>query len=268
MKLVVLGSNGYRPNDLGHTACYTIPELGVTLDAGTGLYRMVDYLQDTRFDIYLTHAHPDHTWGLAYLEFVFWRKFALEAEAQDHQFSMAPVFKSLEDSPPVACVHAAPEFQEDVQSQVRRFRDSKYIEFMPLMGSEKLSGNAKISPFPVSHRVNEACFGFRIDHAGGSLAYVTDTYGEPGASYLEHIRGVDVLLHDCYMADREAEIARAIGHSHITPVAQLAAEAQVGRLVLIHLNALRPESGEPELDLAYPIFPQTEVASDRMEIEF
>ncbi len=42
MKLVVLGSNGYRPTDLGHTACYAIPELGLLLDAGSGLYRMVD----------------------------------------------------------------------------------------------------------------------------------------------------------------------------------------------------------------------------------
>jgi hypothetical protein len=44
MKLIVLGSNGYRANDLGHTACYTIPELGLTLDARTGPYRMANAL--------------------------------------------------------------------------------------------------------------------------------------------------------------------------------------------------------------------------------
>jgi ribonuclease Z len=268
MKLVVLGSNGYRPNDLGHTACYAIPELGLTLDAGTGMYRMVDYLRSSQFDVYLTHAHPNHTWGLTYIEFVFWRKLVREAVARDPEFPMDPIFKSLEESPPMARVHVAPGLQDDVQALVRRFRDNKYIQFVPLNGFEKLSGGATITPFPVAHRPNELCYGFRIDHPGGSLAYVTDTYGEPGASYLESIRGVEVLLHDCYMADRESAIAREIGHSHITPVAQLAAEAQVGRLVLIHLNALRPESGEPELDLAHSIFPRTEVAFDRMEIEF
>jgi hypothetical protein len=36
MKLVVLGSNGFLPNDLGQTACYAIPELSISLDAGTG----------------------------------------------------------------------------------------------------------------------------------------------------------------------------------------------------------------------------------------
>jgi ribonuclease BN (tRNA processing enzyme) len=53
-----------------------------------------------------------------------------------------------------------------------------------------------------------------------------------------------------------------------TPVAQLAAEGRVGRLVLIHLSSFRSDTGEPELDRAYPIFPRAEVAFDRMEIEF
>jgi len=77
-----------------------------------------------------------------------------------------------------------------------------------------------------------------------------------------------VLLHGCCAADSDPEFARRVGHSHITPVAQLAAEAQVGRLILIHLSSFRPEHGEPELDHAYPIFPQTEVAFDGMEIDF
>ena len=112
------------------------------------------------------------------------------------------------------------------------------------------------------------CYGFHLDTPGGSLAYVTDTYGEPGASYMEKIRGVDVLLHECCFTDNDQESARRAGHSHITPVAQLAAEAQVGRLVLIHLSTMRPEMGEPELDLGKSIFAQTELAFDGMEIEF
>ena len=62
MKLVVLGSYGYRPNELGHTACYAIPELGLVLDAVTGMFRMADYLQTTQLDVYLSHSHPDHSW--------------------------------------------------------------------------------------------------------------------------------------------------------------------------------------------------------------
>ncbi|MFN2185217.1 MAG: hypothetical protein ACK2UU_14595 [Anaerolineae bacterium] len=81
MELVVLGPNGFRANDLGQTACYAIPELDLTLDAGTGLYRMFGYLEDDRFDVYLSHDHPDHTLGLTWVWHIFWKKATLEAMA-------------------------------------------------------------------------------------------------------------------------------------------------------------------------------------------
>jgi ribonuclease Z len=266
MKLVVLGSNGYRPTDLGQTACYAIPELGVILDAGSGIYRMVDYLLSNQLDIYLTHAHSDHYGGLVYLDFVFLKKVTLEALDRGTKPKMRSIRKSLEDTPPKARVHVAPEVLDDIPLHVRHFRDNKYYEFIPLKEIDELSGGARLISFPVVHTVS--CYGFRLDKPGGSLAYVTDTYGGPDASYLEKIRGVDVLLHECCVSDDDPEFARRVGHSHITPVAQLAAEAQVGRLILIHLSAMRPETGEPELERALPIFPRTELAFDRMEIEF
>lgn len=267
MKLVVLGSNGYRPNNLGQTACYAIPELGLILDAGTGMYRMFDYLQTDQLDVYLSHDHPDHVCGLTHLESIFLKRMTLDAIARDGKVNGVSIIKSLYESPPRVRVHVAQEHLEDVQYQVKRFRDQKMIEYMPMKDSIDLTENTKITSFPVDHR-NHLCLGFRVDHPGGSLAYVTDTYGEPGVDYAEKIQGVDVLLHDCASPDDDPELARQFGHSHITPVAQLAAEAQVGRLVLIHLSSFRPETGEPEIKRATPIFPQTEVAFDRMEIHF
>ena len=267
MRLVVLGSNGYRPTDLGQTACYAIPELGVILDAGTGMYRMFDYLQTEHLDVYLSHDHPDHVWGLTYLESIFWKRMTLDAIARDGKANGVSIFKSLYESPRRVRVHVAQEHLENVLYQVRKFRDHNLIEYVPMEAAEDLSDNLRITSFPVEHR-NQLCLGFRVDRPGGSLAYVTDTYGEPGVGYAEKIQGVDVLLHECSCPDDDPEFARQVDHSHITPVAQLAAEAQVGRLVLVHLSSFRPEHGEPELDRAYPIFPRTEVAFDRMEIEF
>lgn len=269
MKLVVLGSNGYRPTDLGQTACYTIPELGIILDAGSGLYRMVDYLQTAELDVYLTHNHPDHVMGLTNLEFVFWKKRVREALARGSNERVLPArWDPPGESLHRVRVHLAPEHLESVQYQIQRYPDNEMIDYMPLQALEEVAPGVRLTSFPVEHRKNELCFGFRLDHPGGSLAYVTDTYGEPSAIYAEKIRGVDVLLHDCCVSDDDPEFARQLGHSHITPVAKLAAEAKVGRLVLIHLSGMRPDSGEPELDRIQSIFPRTEVAFDRMEIEF
>jgi len=176
MKLVVLGSNAYRPTDLGQTACYAIPELGIVLDAGAGMWRLADYLETPGLGIYLSHPHPDHTWGLVYLESMFWRQMARKAAMGDGKVKLGPIFGSLLSSPPLVRVHVAQEHRRDVESQ--------------------------------------------------------------------------------------------IGHSHTTPVARVAAEARVGRLLLVHLNALRPHAGEPDLHRARDIFPSTEVAFDGMEIEF
>ena len=44
MKLLILGSTGYHPNELRHTACFMLPEVGVVLDAGTGMFRVRDHL--------------------------------------------------------------------------------------------------------------------------------------------------------------------------------------------------------------------------------
>ena len=67
MKLVILGTVGYHPNDHRHTACLMIPELGVVFDAGTAAYRIRDYLTTDTLDIFLSHAHLDHVVGLTFL---------------------------------------------------------------------------------------------------------------------------------------------------------------------------------------------------------
>jgi len=179
---------------------------------------MVDYLKSSQFDVYLTHLHYDHTWGLVDIEFILLKKLTRDAIAENQKPSLDPIFKSLKEFPPRVRVHLASEHLESVQNQVQGSRNFKYMEFASLRGTEELSDGVTITPFSVDPRVNELCFDFRLGRPGGSLAYVTDTYGEPGVRYLESIRGVDVLLHDCYMPDHDPEVARAIGHSHITPV--------------------------------------------------
>ena len=76
----------------------------------------------------------------------------------------------------------------NVQYLLEKYRDRTLIEYVPLKPTRGLAGWARISSFPVDHRKDQLCFGFRINTPGGSLAYVTDSYGEPGSRYAQAIR--------------------------------------------------------------------------------
>ena len=92
----------------------------------------------------------------------------------------------------------------------------------------------------------------RLDDA---LAWCTDTaYDEENVAF---VRGVDVLAHEAFHAADSTDDA---GHTAAGEAARLAAEAGVGRLVLIHVN---PDGGEDSdealLSFAQPQFEATVV---------
>ena len=247
MRLVLLGTTGYHPNDRRHTPCILVPECGIMLDAGTATYRAGRYLETSYLTIWLTHAHLDHVVGLTYLFNVI-RVHPLErilvrgtadclAAVDEHLFSHALFPKK----PP--------------------------IEFQPLgQEEEPLPSGGRLTFFPLVHQGGS--IGYRLDWPGHSMAYVTDTTAAVDADYVERIRGVDLLVHECYFADANAEWAKRTGHSWTTPVAQVAREARVGRLVLVHLNPLSTEDDPIGLEVARAIFPNTEIGEDFTELEF
>src|SRR5262245_44969537 len=74
MKLLLLGTSGYHPSESRQTACLMLPEAGIVLDAGTGFFRVRGHLQTPTLDIFLTHAHLDHSIGLSYLLSTTWEQ--------------------------------------------------------------------------------------------------------------------------------------------------------------------------------------------------
>jgi ribonuclease BN (tRNA processing enzyme) len=111
--------------------------------------------------------------------------------------------------------------------------------------------------------------GYRLDWTENgrsrSFAYITDTVVD--GTYTDFIRGVDVLVHECYFKDQQADFARLTGHSHITPVLELARECGAGRLILTHLDPLSAESDPIDLASHIGLFPNTTIANDRTEFE-
>jgi ribonuclease Z len=246
MKIILLGTTGYHPNDRRHTPCMVLPECGVMLDAGTATYRASRYLQTHEVDIFLTHAHLDHVVGLTYL------------------------FDVVRDYPLARIrVHALAEHLAAIDEHLfapALFPKKPPYESCPLRGPVVLADGGRVTHFPLAHQGR--AIGLRLDWPGRAMAYVTDTKAKPGADYVERIAGVDLLLHECYYSDRCAAWAEQTGHSSTSQVAQVATEAGVGRLVLIHVNPRALEDDPIGLETAQAIFPDTRIGEDLMELEF
>jgi len=246
MKLLLLGTSGYHPTDLRQTSCLMLPEIGVVLDAGTAMYRIRDHLQPSGLDIFLTHGHLDHVVGLTYLFDILHQKPVEQAIVHGEAEKIVSIQRHL----------FAPEL----------FPAMPPIVWQPLAGPVKLRDGGMLRHFPLEHPGGSV--GYRLDWPDRSMAYVTDTTARPGAAYINEIRGVDLLVHECYFTDEWASWAEKTGHSCLTAVAQVAAEAHVGQLVLVHANPLDAAAEPLPLNTVRQIFSNVLMGHDRQQIDF
>ena len=269
MKIVLLGTAGYHPNERRHTACVMLPQLGVILDAGTSMYRVRQHLATDELDIFLSHAHLDHVVGLTFLLDVLYQRpmRRVTVHADEHTLSaidehllataMFPAklpceFRPLPAEASTAEANTVKTTGADAAAAADRGID--------------VAGGGRVTWFPLVHPGGST--GFRLDWPERSLAYVTDTTADASADYLQRIRGVDLLLHECNFRDDQQDFARRTGHSFATAVAQVAAAANVGRLVLLHFNPLEESDDPVGLATMRAIFPATDLGADEMEVEF
>lgn len=246
MKLILLGTTGYHPNNIRHTACLMLPEVGIVLDAGTGMFRVRDYLATPRLDIFITHAHLDHIAGLTFLIDVLDQRACQRAD-----------------------VYASPDALQAIETHL--FAEALFpvkppCDFHAIEGPIPLARGGTLHSFPLTHPGGS--IGFRLDWSDRSLAYVTDTTARPDADYVEAIRGVDLLVHECYFDDAMSGWAETTGHSAITPVAEVARAAQVGRLVLVHVNPMIEAIDPVGVETARAIFPASVIGQDFAEFDF
>ena len=75
-------------------------------------------------------------------------------------------------------------------------------------------GSAEVHWRPLQHPGGSV--GYRIDWSDRSLAYITDTTASGDADYLDFIRGVDLLVHECNFDGQNKQLQERRGLSHLT----------------------------------------------------
>ncbi len=101
---------------------------------------------------------------------------------------------------------------------------------------------------------------------GRKIVYTGDT--RPCESVIQAAENADILIHDGSLAEAEKELAIEYMHSTVTEAAEVAAKANVRKLILTHISARYDEEDAKKLEEeARKIFPNTIIASDLMTID-
>jgi ribonuclease BN (tRNA processing enzyme) len=236
MRLTILGSAGWMPTDGRETACYAIREKDrlLVLDAGTGLRRLVTepgLLAGVReIDLVLSHFHLDHVIGLSYLA------------ALDRPVTVHGPGDWLYGRPTAELVEEL--LRPPYQASRRAFAVRELPEAGVVWAAHRLR---------VRHQVTHTApsVAYRLDDA---LSYCTDTGHDPGNA--EFADGCRLLLHEAWSTEDASEL----GHSTAGQAADIARQAGVGRLLLIHLPPDRDAA--MLLAQAAAVFATTELATD------
>lgn len=223
-----------------------IPELGVILDAGTGMFRVRNLIQTDTLDIFLSHVHLDHCIGLTFLYDILIGKDMSRVTVHVAEEKIAAIKDHLFSKP--------------------LFPVEPNFEFQPLSEQPAVLGDgSSLSPISLDHPGGS--HGFRIDWPNRSLAYITDTTADVEADYVAAIKNVDTLIHECYFPDGMEEMAELTGHSCLSPVANVAARAGAKRLFLVHVNPLDEATTSLDLDSVADVFTGINIAQDQMVVD-
>ncbi|QDS88368.1 ribonuclease Z [Rosistilla ulvae] len=248
MKLHCLGTAGYHPSETRQTSCYFLPESGIVLDAGAGLFRLPSLIETDHLDILLSHSHLDHICGLTFLLSVVFQRPVSEVRVWGEPEKLAAIQSHL--------------FSEAI------FPVELDVQWKPVVAGHAfpLAGDSMVLPFALEHPGGSV--GYRIDWPDRSMAYVTDTTADPTAEYVPVVRGVDLLLHECNFRASQDEWAIKTGHSSTDRVGRTAAAIAARQTWLVHLNPLETSDDPVGIADAESNCPGIGVAEDLQVIDF
>ncbi len=212
----------------GNTSCIEITagDERIVLDAGTGLRELGNqFLRDDvrRATMLLTHTHWDHINGFPFFKPAYMpsRRFRI----------MAGHLNSRGVRDILSGQMAEPTFPVPLEAM----RAELDFEDFAAGDSFDLVNGVHVRTAQLNHP-NRAT-GYRIEHSGKAVCYVTDTehvIGKPDQSVLGLIEGADLVIYDSTYTDEEFPNHIGWGHSTWQEAVRLCRAANVKQLAIFH----------------------------------
>jgi phosphoribosyl 1,2-cyclic phosphodiesterase len=213
----------------GNTSCVEVRVAGriLILDAGTGVRPLGKLLHREgvkEADILFSHTHWDHVNGFP---------FFTPAFDSDHAFHVFAGHLGEAGGIREAIAGHMHEPMFPVPLDVMKAR----LTFTDFRAGETLDlgPGVRARTAPLNHP--NGATAYRIEHAGRSVCYVTDTEhvpGRPDENVLGLIAGADVVIYDSTYTDAELPAKVGWGHSTWQEGVRLVRRAGAKRLVVFH----------------------------------
>jgi ribonuclease Z len=250
MRLNCLGTVGYHPNADRHTSCYFLPESGILLDAGTGIFRLSPLIQTDTLDVLLSHAHLDHSFGLTFLLDTLFQRPVKTLRIWGEKEKIDTIRKHL--------------FAELL------FPATLSAEWRSIDGLASFDiGGAKVTWQPQEHPGGSVAYRLDWTKQKKSLVYASDTIGDTSETSNAWKASTDLLMHECYFRDGAEQWALKTGHCWTSKLIEVAKGCAPKKLLVTHVNPIE-ESDDPvdlariRAELSCPVV----LAQDGLSLEF
>jgi phosphoribosyl 1,2-cyclic phosphodiesterase len=258
----------------GNTSCVEVVagETRLVFDGGTGLRLLGKKLlgqASVTAHMFFSHVHWDHIQGFPFFEPAFVAGNAF------HLYGARKLSRTLEETLAGQMDHPNFPVHLSVMGANMTFRDLVEGELVHIADP---SGE-RVSVTSASGNHPQGVLAFRVDHAGRSAVYATDTEHYPDRLDENLVRlaeGADVLIYDSQYTPEEyvgapkgARSKRGWGHSTFEEGAKIAQTAGASRLVLFHHDPGHDDDFVREKERrAQQLFPDTVAAHEGLTLTF